>query len=108
MKRAGLDYWESVDWKRHENFAELEAEVGCDRIICIETPARQLYTQSPISSGSCLVFGNESRGLPDTIRDRYMSRIYGIPMLTENVRSLNLSNSVAIVLYDALRRLQSW
>ncbi len=108
MKRAGLDYWDSVDWKRHDSFADLEAEVGAERIICIETPATQFYTQAPICSGTCLLFGNESHGLPDTIRQRYSDRIYGIPMVADKVRSLNLSNAVAIVLYDALRRLQGW
>ena len=108
MKRAGLDYWEFVDWKRHDDFAELEADVGVENIIVIETPAKLVYTEAPIAWGTCLLFGNESRGLPETIRARYADRLYGIPMLTTHVRSLNLANAVSIVLYDALRRLHGW
>jgi tRNA (cytidine/uridine-2'-O-)-methyltransferase len=108
MKRAGLDYWEAVDWRRHDAFADLEGEIPADRIICIETGSDRIYTQAPVCPGLCLLFGNESHGLPPTIRERYADRIYGIPMPGGQVRSLNLANAVGIVLYDALRRLHSW
>ena len=108
LKRAGLDYWPAVELMRHDSFGEFEAAVGTDRITCIETPARRSYTQATFRSGDCLLFGNESHGLPATIRERYAQRTFGIPMLSESVRSLNLATSAAIVLYEALRQLHGW
>lgn len=108
LKRAGLDYWNAVDWLRHETFAEFEEIIGTDRIICIETPAERPYTQSHFHDGDCLLFGNESHGLPPSIRDRFAGRIFGIPMPTGKVRSLNLATSAGIVLYEALRQLHNW
>ncbi len=108
LKRAGLDYWPAVELVRHDTFAELEASVGADRIICIETPAGRPYTEAAYQIGDCLLFGNESHGLPATIRERYAQRTFGIPMMSEAVRSLNLATSAAIVLYEALRQLHAW
>ena len=108
LKRAGLDYWPAVDLIRHDTFSDFEKSVGTDRIICIETPAERSYTQVCFQPGDCLLFGNESHGLPVTVRERYARRIFGIPMLSDSVRSLNLATSAAIVLYDALRQLHGW
>lgn len=108
LKRAGLDYWHAVELMRHDSFAEFEAAVGTDRIICIETGAEKNYTQAAFQPGGCLLFGNESHGLPATIRERYAHRTFGIPMLSQSVRSLNLATSAAIVLYEALRQLHGW
>jgi tRNA (cytidine/uridine-2'-O-)-methyltransferase len=108
LKRAGLDYWHAVDLKRHDSFADFEAEVNTERIICIETDAKKCYTRAAFSPGDCLLFGNESHGLPTTIRERYAHRTFGIPMLSKSVRSLNLATSAAVVLYEALRQLHGW
>jgi tRNA (cytidine/uridine-2'-O-)-methyltransferase len=75
---------------------------------CIETPNERPYTRAEFADGDCLLFGNESGGLPPSIRERYADRLVGIPMPTGAVRSLNLATAVGIVLYDALRRLHGW
>ncbi|WP_227255033.1 tRNA (cytidine(34)-2'-O)-methyltransferase [Frigoriglobus tundricola] len=89
--------------------------VGCPsgranglRLWCVETPAERAYTRANFADGDCLLFGNESSGLPPSVRERYAERLVGIPMLTGAVRSLNLATAVGIVLYDALRRLHDW
>lgn len=108
LKRAGLDYWPAVELIRHDTFAEFEAAVGSEHIVCIETPAERSYTQATFQAGDCLLFGNESHGLPATVRERFAQRTFGIPMLSDAVRSLNLATSTAIVLYEALRQLNGW
>ena len=108
LKRAGLDYWEAVDWQMHASFSDLEALISPEKIILIETTEKPFYTQAPFVDGCCLVFGNESRGLPQTIRDRYADRLFGVPMPTGKVRSLNLATCAGIVLYEALRQLNNW
>ena len=108
VRRAGLDYWDAVDLVSHATFADFESVVGVERIVCVETPADRPYTRLAYRDGDCLVFGNESRGLPDTVLERYAARTVGIPMPTGRVRSLNLATSVGIVLYEALRQLHDW
>jgi tRNA (cytidine/uridine-2'-O-)-methyltransferase len=108
LKRAGLDYWPDVQLTQHATFAEFEAAVGVDHIICIETTVEPIYTQARFTPDDCLLFGNESHGLPATIRERYAHRTFGIPMPGGTVRSLNLATSAGIVLYEALRQLHGW
>jgi tRNA (cytidine/uridine-2'-O-)-methyltransferase len=109
LRRAGLDYWPAVDWVRHISFEDFLQAFGHEtRIWCVETPYEKRYTQAAIADGDCLLFGNESSGLPPSIRERFAERLIGIPMLTGAVRSLNLATAVGIVLYDALRRLHGW
>jgi tRNA (cytidine/uridine-2'-O-)-methyltransferase len=108
LKRAGLDYWPEVEIHQHADFAEFEQAVGSDRIICIETTVERFYTQAVFRPDDCLLFGNESHGLPPTIRERYAHRTFGIPMPGGKVRSLNLATSAGIVLYEALRQLHGW
>lgn len=108
LKRAGLDYWESVDVRVHATFADFERVILPEQIVCIETPASRLYTQALFNDASCLLFGSESKGLPYDVRERYADRIFGIPMPTGKVRSLNLATSVGIVVYEALRQRYGW
>jgi tRNA (cytidine/uridine-2'-O-)-methyltransferase len=82
--------------------------VGPARLWCVETPCDTPYTRADFADGDCLLFGNESSGLPLSVRERYAARTVGIPMLSDAVRSLNLATAVGIVLYDALRRLHNW
>ena len=81
---------------------------GSSRIWCVETPNQKPYTRADFADGDCLLFGNESSGLPASVRERYAEQLVGIPMPTGAVRSLNLATAVGIVLYDALRRLHGW
>ena len=108
LKRAGLDYWEAVEVRYHETFADFEQCLGSERLICIETPATKLYTQAIFTDEMCLLFGSESKGLPESVRQRYAERTFGIPMPTGKVRSLNLATAAGIVLYEALRQLHGW
>ena len=108
LKRAGLDYWPAVDLVRHVTFEEFEAALGAARVWCVETPGERPYTRAAFAEGDCLLFGNESGGLPPGMRERYAGRVIGIPMPTGKVRSLNLATSVGIVLYEALRQLRGW
>lgn len=109
LRRAGLDYWPSVDLQRHETFADFEAAFQkLERIFCLSARAERPYTQIAFEWGDCLLFGAESRGLPPEILQRYREQTFVIPMSAGKVRSLNLSTAAGIVLYDGLRRLQSW
>ena len=109
LRRAGLDYWHAVDVVRHVTFEDFEKALGNDsQIWCVETPGAKPYTRADFADGDCLLFGNESSGLPASIRERFAERVVGIPMPGTAVRSLNLATAVGIVLYDALRRLHGW
>ena len=107
LQRAGLDYWPSVDFVRHATFEEFESTIA-GSIWCIETPSERTYTQATFSDGDCFLFGNESKGLPVAILEKFAGRVLGIPMPTGNVRSLNLATSAGIVLYEALRQIKAW
>lgn len=117
LKRAGLDYWPAVDLAVHATFAEFEAVLwpgssepgrAANQLWCVETPFERPYTRAAFRDGDCLLFGCESRGLPAEVRDRCAGRVVGIPMPTGAVRSLNLSTSAGIVLYEALRQVNGW
>jgi tRNA (cytidine/uridine-2'-O-)-methyltransferase len=108
VRRAGCDYWPHLDLQTHLSFEEFLKVVPEEQIWVVENPAARSYTQARYASGQCLLFGNEGHGLPSSIRERFADRQVSIPMLSEHVRSLNLSNAVSIVLYEALRQLQDW
>lgn len=106
LRRAGLDYWEHVSW---EHVAELEpfmAGLPAQAFHLLSARATQPYTRLPAARGDWLVFGKETVGLPKSLLERYPRQCYSIPMAGRGVRSLNLSSAVAIVLYDALRRIE--
>ena len=108
LKRAGLDYWPHVDWVHHQTLEDFLAAAGRPRVWCVETPAPALYTQARFQDGDALLFGRESVGLPGEVRERFAATLIGIPMPTGNVRSLNLSTAVGVVVYEALRQLHGW
>lgn len=106
VRRAGLDYWEAVEITRHRNFAAFVEAQAPMRMFFLSTRGEHSIYDTSFIPGDTLVFGSESRGLPDAVLDAYPAkRILQIPMRTEKVRSLNLANSVAIVLYEALRQI---
>ena len=106
LKRAGLDYWEEVDLYRHVDLDELYTSLPESRFIYLTTKSKRAYTGFEFRDGDCLVFGPETRGLPKEILDANPETSLTIPMLNPKVRSLNLSTSVGIVLYEALRRIR--
>jgi tRNA (cytidine/uridine-2'-O-)-methyltransferase len=108
LKRAGCDYWPLVDCRRHTTFDEFRAALPSARIIPVTVHTTQNYAQFCYQDGDCILFGSESKGLPDTIRERFSATAVTIPMTAANVRSLNLATAVGIVLYEALRQRHGW
>lgn len=104
LKRAGLDYWQFVTinyWQSLEQFLEQQDEHD---LFFFTTKTKRSYYEAPFHAGSCLIFGKETKGLPEEILALYRERCYTIPMPNPNIRSLNLAMSAGIVLYDALGR----
>ena len=108
VRRAGLDYWPEVVLHRHRDLDDLEMSLPDVRFVYFTTKARLPYCDWKFTSEDCLVFGSETRGLSeDTLRSN-QDRCVTIPMLNPKVRSLNLANAVAIVLYEALRQMRAF
>ncbi len=105
LKRAGLDYWPSVKLEYHDSFAELQEKYPEGRFFYATTKATKRYSDVQFQDGDFLVFGKETKGLPPELIAANPETSIRLPMRTEHVRSLNLSNSVAIMLYEALRQL---
>lgn len=103
LKRAGLDYWHLVDVRVHENFEEVETELKGAQFHYFTTKAKYCYTDVEYCDGDVLVFGKETRGLPEELLVTRPEECVRIPMIEES-RSLNLSNSVAIAVYEGLRQ----
>lgn len=105
LKRAGLDYWADLDVTVYADFADfLEKNPGA-RLYMATTKAKKIYTEAAYEPDCYLMFGKESAGIPEEILIKYPETSVRIPMIGDT-RSLNLSNSVAIVLYEALRQNQ--
>jgi tRNA (cytidine/uridine-2'-O-)-methyltransferase len=111
VRRAGLDYWSEVILHRHSDLAGLNESLPGARFIYLSTKADRSYTDWDFGRADCLVFGRETRGLPEQVLRANWDRCLTIPMLNLKIRSLNLANAVGIVLYEALRQigeLRSW
>jgi tRNA (cytidine/uridine-2'-O-)-methyltransferase len=104
VKRAGLDYWSEVEIHYHLNIDELYLTLPGSRFLYFTTKAERAYTSYEYAPGDCLVFGSETRGLPEDLLRVNWERALRIPMPNHRVRSLNLATSVGIVLYEALRQ----
>jgi tRNA (cytidine/uridine-2'-O-)-methyltransferase len=104
VRRAGLDYWPEVQLARHRDLDALRLALPFARFIYLTTKAHRPYTDWRFISGDCLIFGRETRGLPEDLLRANASHCLTIPMANPNVRSLNLATSVAIVLSEALRQ----
>ncbi len=103
LKRAGLDYWKLVDVRVHEDFGGALSALGGARLHLFTTKARKTYAEASYGEGDALVFGRETRGLPEELLVSRPEACVRIPML-EGRRSLNLSNAVAIAVYEGLRQ----
>jgi tRNA (cytidine/uridine-2'-O-)-methyltransferase len=104
LKRAGLDYWNEVKLHRHIDIERLYAALPASRFIYFPTKSTRPYTDWEYNGDDCLVFGRETRGLPEDLLKANWERCLTIPMPNPEVRSLNLATSVGIVLYEALRQ----
>jgi tRNA (cytidine/uridine-2'-O-)-methyltransferase len=105
LRRAGIDYWHLVQVHRHDSLGEFQAAHPDARLHLFSAQAERAYLEADLEPGDALVFGRESVGLPRELLENHSDRVWGIPT-SGRVRSLNLSNAVAIVLFDALRRNQ--
>jgi tRNA (cytidine/uridine-2'-O-)-methyltransferase len=103
LKRAGLDYWHAVHIEYHDSFQEVKDKYKSGRFFFATTKAQQLYPEFSFQDGDFFVFGKETKGLPPEILAEHPEHLIKLPM-TKDVRSLNLSNSAAIVLFEALRQ----
>ena len=101
LRRAGLDYWKDLDVSVYENFEDFMQRNPSAKLFMATTKAKKNYAEVRYPDSAYLMFGKESAGLPEELQ--YQECAVRIPM-KEEIRSLNLSNSVAIVLYEALRQ----
>ena len=106
LKRAGLDYWPHVDLRIHDDWSAFLAAEQPPACLCFSARAPTPYAAAPLAGIAplYLVFGGETSGLPEPLRAAYAASTYRIPIFSPHVRSLNLSNAVAIVVYEALRQ----
>ena len=104
LRRSGLDYWDEVDLHRHLDLEALYAYLPASRFVYLTTKTDRPYTDWRFEAGDCLVFGPETRGLPESVLHANPDRCLTIPMANPKVRSLNLATSVGIVLYEAVRQ----
>ena len=105
LKRAGMDYWQHVEWHRWPNWVAFEKQVPQGvRLWFVESNGPRLYTEVSFAPEDYLVFGRETAGLPKKLLQDNPDRWLRIPMFNAKARSLNLSNCVALVLFEALRQ----
>lgn len=105
LKRAALDYWDEVELHRHIGLDDLYAALPASRFLYFTTKSSVPYTSCDFLDNDCLIFGPETRGLPERVLRDNADRCLTLPMPNGNVRSLNLSTTVGIALYEALRQL---
>jgi tRNA (cytidine/uridine-2'-O-)-methyltransferase len=103
LKRAGLDYWDHLEWEAVDDWNSLIRKLPEERLWCFTRHASRSYTDARVQRGDVLVFGSETQGLPPSLRQQYDDRSLCIPILPP-VRSLNLATSVAVVAFEARRQ----
>ena len=104
VRRAGLDYWHKVEVLDYENLEDFFAKNDIRQMWCLSTKAPRSYVEAQYEDGCYLFFGKETKGLPESFLEAHYDECVRSPMLPDN-RSLNLSNAVAITVYEALRQL---
>ena len=104
LKRAGMDYWQHVDWKAWETWEVFEKSFGEGRLWLVEQGGGARYDTVSFGVDDYLVFGRETAGLPQALLEKYNDSWLRVPMFNEEARSLNLANCVSLVLYEALRQ----
>jgi tRNA (cytidine/uridine-2'-O-)-methyltransferase len=105
LKRAGMDYWQHVEWHRWPNWSAFEQHLpSAAQLWFIESRGPRLYTEARFAKGDYLVFGRETAGLPRPLLEQHRDRWLRIPMFNASARSLNLSNCAALVLFEAMRQ----
>lgn len=106
LKRAGLDYWNLLDVYYYDSFEEFKEKNDSNNFFYATTKSKKSYADMKFNENCFLIFGKETKGIPEDILNKNKEKIMRIPMIkNENARSLNLSNSVNIVVYEALRQI---
>ncbi|MEX1120005.1 MAG: tRNA (cytidine(34)-2'-O)-methyltransferase [Terrimicrobiaceae bacterium] len=105
LRRAGMDYWEQCDVRTWKSFADFQRDSGLGRLFFLTTKAEKPYWEADFHDGDALIFGRESRGLPESLLHANKPHCLTIPMAAE-ARSLNLATATGIVLYEAIRQTQ--
>ncbi|MBT7610216.1 MAG: tRNA (cytidine(34)-2'-O)-methyltransferase [Bacteriovoracaceae bacterium] len=105
VRRAGLDYWKHVDLVEYESFDDFFEKEQPEHLYFMTKFAEKSYFDADFRENSYLIFGRETKGLPDFVPEKYPDDSYKLPMFSEHVRSLNLSNAATAVAYEALRQL---
>lgn len=105
IRRTGLDYWKDLDLEIHENWSGFRMKYPNAVIYAVTTKGNRRYDEIPYHDGDFLLFGQESKGLPDAIRNELNDGLIRVPMIESSTRSLNLSNTVAILAYEAMRQM---
>ena len=104
VRRAGVDYWKDVNVRVWESWDEFAASVADSRVWLLTTKSERPYWDATFEDGDYLVFGSETRGLPESLLGARAEHTLTVPMRKESTRSLNLATSVGIVLYEAVRQ----
>lgn len=107
VRRAGLDYWKYVNLKEFDSWEDFLIRENPDRskLFFFENNGEKLHYEAPYSEDYYLIFGGETRGIPYEVEDEFRSQLYQLPMYSEHIRSLNLSNVATTVAYECLRHL---
>ena len=106
LKRAGLDYWDAITPRIHASWEAYQQTMRPERFFLFSTGGSKSFFDAAFRAGDHLIFGSETRGLPDSLLRQHPDRILGIPLRTDHVRSLNLSTAAGIAVYEALRQMQ--
>jgi tRNA (cytidine/uridine-2'-O-)-methyltransferase len=105
LKRAGMDYWQQVEWHRWKNWNAFAEKIPATaKLWFVESNGPKLYSEAKFGEDDYLIFGRETAGLPKQLLQQYREQWLRIPMFNGESRSLNLSNCVALVLFEALRQ----
>ena len=108
MKRAGMDYWQHVTWHSWPSWPALREAHPQGRFHFLTTNTTRSYTDARFEPNDFLVFGRETKGLPESLLSENEAACLTIPILNPKVRSLNLATAAAIVLFEALRQIETW
>lgn len=103
LRRAGLDYWKDLDLEVHESYEDFMDKYGKERIFLASTHGGEHYDEVLFNKGDFIMFGRESSGVPEAIHESLEN--IRVPMIKSSTRSLNLSNTVAIIAYEGLRQI---
>lgn len=107
VRRAGLDYWKHVQLREFESWEDflIREKPIREKLIFFENNGQKLHYEAPYTENCYLIFGGETRGIPYEVEEEYASQIYRLPMYSDEIRSLNLSNVATTVAYECLRHL---